>query len=131
MNFKKLTIEAQKGNIKPADFVKMFGLLKKYNSGNKFRELFRGLYEIYLKSPYWKAKRKEIVKLQGGICNKCDNYISDVHHKTYKNIGNENLEDLEGLCRYCHKVKHVDLPMMKLGDIVDKVLARNDLRIGR
>lgn len=38
------------------------------------------------------------------LCNSDKNLV--VHHRTYKNFGNENLEDLVTLCLGCHKIFH-------------------------
>ena len=42
------------------------------------------------------------------ICEKdgCTNEATDVHHLTYERIGKERLDDLQALCRKCHKQQH-------------------------
>lgn len=60
----------------------------------------------YLKSATWKDIREEILKRDDYKCQKCGNTGYDVHHKTYKNWGNEKLEDLITLCRTCHEQWH-------------------------
>lgn len=42
------------------------------------------------------------------ICEKeeCSNTAEDVHHLTYENVGKENLEDLQALCKDCHYREH-------------------------
>lgn len=65
------------------------------------------LHRQYLCSPVWKAKRQEALGFYGCICNRCEESGSDVHHKTYARVGgNELMEDLEVLCRDCHKAHH-------------------------
>jgi len=64
------------------------------------------LHRQYLQSPAWKAKRMEALESYGCVCNRCGKYGNDVHHKTYKRVGNEHLEDLEVLCRDCHEAHH-------------------------
>ncbi|MDE0634759.1 MAG: hypothetical protein OXI43_02745 [Candidatus Poribacteria bacterium] len=57
------------------------------------------------------GKRVELIKFQTvewtSICEKegCSNTATVAHHLTYKNIGKENLEDLQALCRDCHWYK--------------------------
>lgn len=65
------------------------------------------LYRAYLASPVWKAKRAEALAFHGCICNRCKEWGSDVHHKTYERVGGgELMEDFEVLCRECHEVHH-------------------------
>jgi hypothetical protein len=64
-------------------------------------------YRAYLASPLWKAKRLEALAFHGCKCNRCGEYGTDVHHKTYERVfGNELMEDFEVLCRECHEVEH-------------------------
>ncbi|WP_439132390.1 HNH endonuclease [Polaribacter sp.] len=67
-------------------------------------------YLKYLNSKEWKEKRDTVLKLRGRSCERCKanlkGKIADIHHKTYKNIFNEKLDDLEILCRKCHKKEH-------------------------
>ena len=65
------------------------------------------LYRSYLCSPVWQAKRIEALTHYGAICNRCREHGTDVHHKTYKRVGgNELMADLEILCRSCHEAHH-------------------------
>jgi len=67
-------------------------------------------YAKYLKSPHWKAKRKEAIQAHGCKCSRCGrqmgSYYMRVHHKSYANLGNEPLDDLEVMCVFCHEVHH-------------------------
>ena len=61
----------------------------------------------YLRSRHWKetarAKRKQV----GWRCQRCgERKRLDVHHKTYIRLGREKLNDLEALCRECHRKEH-------------------------
>jgi cytochrome c len=38
--------------------------------------------------------------------DKNENNRLEIHHKTYKNIFNEKMEDLELLCHSCHQQEH-------------------------
>jgi len=61
-------------------------------------------YKRYLASREWRLKRKEVIERAKGVCERClDDDIANVHHLTYENVGNEPLDDLQGLCRGCHE----------------------------
>ena len=80
---------------------------KKKNKGVDKRK--RKYYD-YLQSNEWQVKRNQLFDLRGRVCERCNKdlngKIADVHHKTYKNIFNEKMEDLEVLCRPCHQKEH-------------------------
>ena len=62
--------------------------------------------EKYLKSKAWAETRQEFFKQVGRLCI-CGKQATQVHHKTYKNIGKENLlTDLSVLCSDCHQRFH-------------------------
>jgi hypothetical protein len=64
-------------------------------------------YRAYLRSPVWKSKRLEALEFYGCICARCGEWGNDVHHATYVRVGGQELmEDLEVLCRDCHKAHH-------------------------
>jgi 5-methylcytosine-specific restriction endonuclease McrA len=64
-------------------------------------------YLEYLYSDEWLEKRKQIHQ-RDRICVRCgSNENLQVHHKTYNNLYNENLDDLELLCERCHQVEHL------------------------
>lgn len=62
-------------------------------------------YKQYLASREWRVKRREFIEnATYGVCERCaDRPIENVHHLTYANIGNEDWNDLMGLCRPCHE----------------------------
>lgn len=78
-------------------------------------------YEKYISSPQWKARRASLIektfntnleksngdKNKQYECQRCHwNFMKndlEVHHLTYKNICNEQDEDLIVVCRRCHK----------------------------
>jgi len=64
-------------------------------------------YKAYLYSEKWKKKRKKILKRDNFTCQDCGskNHLQ-VHHLTYKNIGNERLNELITVCAHCHKKRH-------------------------
>ena len=64
-------------------------------------------YEQYLTTEHWATVREErliFAKHKCEICNSNDDL--QVHHRTYDNIGNEQLTDLIALCKTCHKLYH-------------------------
>jgi len=82
----------------------------------KLEEMVRQCkYEGYLRSKKWAIKRKLKLLSVDFRCEKCgysgiDETIMektlDVHHLTYDRLGDENLEDLQVLCRDCHERTH-------------------------
>jgi 5-methylcytosine-specific restriction endonuclease McrA len=74
-------------------------------------------YYNYIKSEDWQKMRKKyyasgmrnLFKLQGKwkcYCCLTDNVPLDLHHRTYKRLGEENLHDLVPVCRSCHDLIH-------------------------
>ena len=68
------------------------------------KEQWESLYKKYLSSVEWDIKRLELLK-QFPKCQ-CGQIATTAHHKTYENIGNERMEDLEAVCRKCHRIIH-------------------------
>ncbi len=68
-------------------------------------------YKKYMNSNEWAAKKQERIAIDKG-CVMCGRPLEkiksvQVHHITYKNLGNENvLEDICTLCGSCHKKIH-------------------------
>lgn len=66
-------------------------------------------YQEYLASRKWALKREAVRKRSNNRCERilkgrrCVWYQEAVHHLTYRNIGNEPLEDLMAVCNDCHK----------------------------
>lgn len=65
-------------------------------------------YELYLASPKWAEKRRQVLERDGYACQKCGKtkVILQVHHRTYERIFNEDLDDLVTWCKSCHKKHH-------------------------
>ena len=62
-------------------------------------------YAAYIGSPAWRTKRRERLALDKGRCVVCKARAVNVHHLTYRNLGNEDARhDLVSVCRVCHKL---------------------------
>lgn len=89
-----------------------------------WRELFKRdwkpdtrvtLYHAYLKSEAWRRKRAATLMRARGVCQGCQHdQATQVHHKTYANLGNELNADLEALCGVCHETEHREESMSEL-----------------
>lgn len=67
----------------------------------------REQYHEYLRSDAWKEKRRLVIKRCGNTCEDCHLIpVEQVHHLHYRNVGNEELDDLVGLCAECHAERH-------------------------
>ena len=68
-------------------------------------------YKKYMKSEKWQDKKQQRIEIDG-MCCMCHRPLDkiksvQVHHITYKNLGNENvLTDICTLCGSCHKKIH-------------------------
>lgn len=72
--------------------------------GMSHRQWYR---EIYLKSEHWFDLRKRALQHHGKQCYSCRaTKHLQVHHLRYKNIHDVTIEDLQVLCKSCHKIVH-------------------------
>ena len=75
----------------------------------------------YLLSEHWKNLRKEKKKLNP-VCEVCGSKKKlDVHHINYRSLYDVLLEDLQTLCRSCHKKKHKFLNRLKKKSLRSKL----------
>lgn len=63
-------------------------------------------YGEYLRSPQWQQRRQARLLLDNHTCQDCGERATDVHHRTYSNIGREEPDDLVSLCGTCHAIRH-------------------------
>lgn len=64
-------------------------------------------YVEYMTSERWALRRKQYLKTHKRICVACMSPKDvTIHHKTYRNMGNEPDEDLVCLCKPCHTAYH-------------------------
>lgn len=61
-------------------------------------------YREYLRSPEWKQKRQQVIARAGNSCEQCGraSLNLEVHHLHYESLFDEDLDDLEALCKTCH-----------------------------
>jgi 5-methylcytosine-specific restriction endonuclease McrA len=68
-----------------------------------------GFYAVYIASTEWAAKRQEVMARarQGSafpVCESCGvSPATEVHHLSYRRLGNEPLDDLMAVCGPCHQ----------------------------
>lgn len=78
-------------------------LTEAYKKGNPDWDI---TYKKYLRSKAWTEKRNEFFSKFGVLCI-CGQRATELHHKTYINVGREDIEkDLAGLCKFCHNNAH-------------------------
>jgi hypothetical protein len=70
----------------------------------------------YAESLNKKAIRERQIREVGYECGACPSRVAlQLHHKTYKRLGAELVEDLEWLCNKCHKEAHkIGVPKTKV-----------------
>lgn len=76
-------------------------------------------YKKYIKSGFWKQRKKHFYQRNKKQCQACDSIKNvDLHHLLYKEYGNEKDEHLVALCRDCHQEFH-DIYGVKMDLIKD------------
>ena len=69
-------------------------------------------YLAYLESPEWWHRRRAALQRANYRCEREDpngprhEGPLDVHHRSYQHLGNEMADELEVLCRPCHRAEH-------------------------
>lgn len=63
-------------------------------------------YQNYLSTDDWKSLRRQVLERDNYKCHVCGTTANRVHHLTYQNIYNEDLDDLVGVCAGCHQAIH-------------------------
>jgi len=65
------------------------------------------VYQDYLASAQWKAKRAQVLQRAKGTCEICEQDLAvNVHHETYEHLCCEPLEELKAVCQLCHDYLH-------------------------
>jgi len=79
-------------------------------------------YQKYIQSDKWKEKRERVIK-ERKCCEQCGSTENlQVHHLTYKRLGNEDDRDLMLLCQNCHQHIHTDKNAIPYINIIDGTL---------
>ena len=65
-------------------------------------------YELYLRSPLWRLRRRLWIIRAGGRCQDCRRWRRPltIHHLTYRRLGHERRSDVHVLCWPCHHNRH-------------------------
>ena len=66
------------------------------------------VYQEYLQTPEWWARRGAVMMRDDWRCQMCGGVARDVHHLTYAHVRREWMSDLVALCRPCHEKVHED-----------------------
>lgn len=75
-------------------------------------------YEDYINSSAWGRKRDAALNHHGHYCTACGRDKSlQVHHLTYKRLGDEGMDDLMPLCEPCHSFVHAAGIAYSIGQI--------------
>lgn len=75
--------------------------------GSSYNYHWWNLYNDYLFSKQWEAKRGLVLKRVNNICEGCGVRVAtQVHHCTYAHVGNELLFELVAICSICHDRIH-------------------------
>jgi hypothetical protein len=65
------------------------------------------MYHSYLESPEWRSIRGQALQRAEGRCQVCNAANGlQAHHRTYRRLGGERIEDVTILCRRCHELFH-------------------------
>lgn len=77
-------------------------------------------YNKYLKSAYWNEIKEQVLERDKHRCRLCDSSDNlQVHHRTYDNLHNEDLEELITLCKKCHYIVHKTNPQLQYSMYLD------------
>lgn len=69
-------------------------------------------YAAYLESPEWEAKRALALERARHWCEDCsERRATQVHHRSYRNVGDEQPHELVAICAPCHEARHPHLVM--------------------
>lgn len=106
------------GNVLLAGKMDEEALLKEYQAGaahellaandpRTTNQAWWDAYRQYLASEQWREKRWKVLRRANDICEGCgEARATQVHHLTYKRVGQEMLFDLVAICDECHQSIH-------------------------
>lgn len=63
-------------------------------------------YTAYMKSDAWRKRKQQLYAKRGYACERCgvEGDPVEVHHLTYARLCHELDEDLQVVCKKCHKI---------------------------
>lgn len=62
-------------------------------------------YKQYMQSKEWKSRRLQALERDDYRCRVCNSTLRlEVHHRTYKRLGDELSNDITTLCKLCHDI---------------------------
>lgn len=75
---------------------------------NKYKKKYKGVenYKLYLKTDWWKERRKKYWKYHPKKCYCCGGVATDIHHNNYSHLFEERDKDFVPLCNNCHREVH-------------------------
>lgn len=76
-------------------------------------------YQEYMGSLGWIELREAAKARANYACERCGAVAKEVHHKQYPdNFDDDSVDNLEALCRVCHRAEHLD---QKAGRLASKL----------
>ena len=87
----------------------------------KCRHDFNMWYPLYLQSGEWYIVRQTIMSLSDSKCamDGCYQKATQIHHKHYRNVGQEEISDLLAVCAKCHMRIHRKLKTLSDAQIIE------------
>ena len=89
-------------------------------------------YQAYLASREWALLKEQVRDRSDGWCELCHAApYQETHHVTYERIGNEDVDDLAGVCSPCHRWlsgKSNEKPLAR-AHLVSERLTRDEERV--
>lgn len=83
--------------------------IRKGKKGKIKKKVHYANYDEYLKSKWWRQRRKQALDKAKNRCERCGEVPDKplhVHHKSYDRLGREKASDLEVVCYKCHHYEH-------------------------
>ena len=100
----------------------------------RYLKINKMTYVQYLQSEHWKQLKDKFYHSKMGkhkcyACGKAEKL--NLHHKTYRRIGHERLNDLVLLCENCHKKAHKYADAFKNSSKAGKALYKSAKKVRR
>jgi 5-methylcytosine-specific restriction endonuclease McrA len=87
-------------------------------------------YDSYLQSEKWDKTRRRVKAFWNNRCAICGTgHNVEVHHRSYRHLGNEPLSDLIALCGECHELYHANLNRTNGTEHISEVLQRVEYKV--